>query len=312
MNENRIKVLYIAGMSRSGSTILSNILAEIDGFCNAGELIDIWDRGIASDGKCGCGVKISKCEIWRPVLDKAFGNQSQIDIQKMVNLRDNACHARYVPWLMLNKGAKLKLKTHLDEYLRNLENLYRAIQSVTDSRIIVDSSKNIGYAHLLTMIPVIDLYFVHLIRDPRAVVFSWRRKKEDWWQTSLLWSSVLWNVRNIVSEIFRKKLAGNYMRLYYEDFIAKPKIAVKSILELVKENPKHLPFVTEQDVELGLNHTIFGNPNRFQRGVTRLRLDDEWKGMKKIDKLTVSLLSWPLLLCYGYSGIARFFRIVLK
>ncbi|HDO25996.1 MAG TPA: sulfotransferase, partial [Nitrospirae bacterium] len=74
MNENRIKVLYIAGMSRSGSTILGNILGEIDGFFNAGELIDIWDRGLASDGKCGCGMKISKCEVWRTVLDKAFGN----------------------------------------------------------------------------------------------------------------------------------------------------------------------------------------------------------------------------------------------
>ncbi len=312
MNESRIKVLYIAGMSRSGSTILSNILGEIEGFFNAGELIDIWDRGLASDGECGCGMKISKCEIWRAVLDKAFGNQSRIDIQKMVDLRDRACHARYVPWLMLKTGAKSKLKSRLDEYLGNLENLYRAIQSITNSRIIVDSSKNIGYAHILTMIPMIDLYVVHLIRDPRATAYSWLRKKEGLWRKTPMDSTVLWNARNIVAEIFRKKLAGNYIRLYYEDFVAKPQIAVKSILELVQENPMHLPFVSEQDVELGFNHTIFGNPNRLQRGIFKLRLDDEWKGMKKLDWFIVNILSWPLLVIYGYSGIIRSLRNVFR
>ena len=312
MNENRIKVLYIAGMSRSGSTILSKILGEIDGFFNAGELIDIWDRGLASDGKCGCGMKISKCEVWRAALDKAFGSQGRIDIQKMVNLRDSACHAKYVPWLMLKPGTESKLKARLNEYLRNLENLYQAIQSITNSRIIVDSSKNIGYAHILTMIPMIDLYVVHLIRDPRATAYSWLRKKEGWWRKTPLDSSVLWNMRNIVTEIFRKKLAGNYIRLYYEDFIAKPQRAVKSILELVQENPVHLPFVTEQDVELGFNHTIFGNPNRLQRGIVKLRLDDEWKGMKKMDRFTVNILSWPLLVLYGYAGITRPLRNIFR
>ncbi len=312
MNENRIKVLYIAGMSRSGSTILSNILGEIDGFFNAGELIDIWDRGLESDGKCGCGMKISKCEVWRAVLDKAFGSQGRIDIQEMINLRDSACHARHVPWLMLKPGAKSKFKAHLKEYLGNLENLYRGIQSITNSRIIVDSSKNIGYAHILTMIPKIDLYVVHLIRDPRATAYSWLRKKEDWWRKNPVDSSVLWNVRNIVTEIFRKKLAGNYIRLYYEDFIAKPRIAVKSILELLQEKPMHLPFVTEQNVKLGFNHTIFGNPCRFQRGTFRLHLDDEWKGMKKSDRFVVNILSWPLLVLYGYSGIIRSTRNVFK
>ena len=34
----RVKVLYIVGMGRSGSTILANSLGEVDGFFSAGEI----------------------------------------------------------------------------------------------------------------------------------------------------------------------------------------------------------------------------------------------------------------------------------
>jgi hypothetical protein len=62
LKEDSIKVLYIAGPTRSGSTLLSKILGEVDGFFNAGEIIDIWDRGLASDGLCSCGKAMSQCE----------------------------------------------------------------------------------------------------------------------------------------------------------------------------------------------------------------------------------------------------------
>ena len=46
---DKIKVLYIAGPSRSGSTFLSSILGEIQGIFNAGEVIDVWDKGRGID-----------------------------------------------------------------------------------------------------------------------------------------------------------------------------------------------------------------------------------------------------------------------
>ena len=41
---NRLKVLYIAGWGRSGSTILQNMLGEIEGFQPLGELYSIGRR----------------------------------------------------------------------------------------------------------------------------------------------------------------------------------------------------------------------------------------------------------------------------
>lgn len=306
MNENKIKVLYIAGPTRSGSTILSKILGEIDGFFNAGELIDIWDRGLVSNGQCGCKARMKNCEVWKAVISEAFGGTNGIDTQEMINLRNSAVHSRYIPRLIMIPWAKSQLESRLEEYLTNIKKLYRAIKSVTKSKVIIDSSKNPAYAYILAMIPIIDLYIVHLIRDPRATAFSWLRKKEGLWQTNPLETSLVWDLRNIATEMLQRILPENYLRFYYENFISQPKLVVEKISDLVKENASYLPFITENEVKLGVNHSIYGNPNRFQAGVCRLELDDEWKKMRKLDKFIVTTLTWPFLIRYGYPIIPRF------
>jgi hypothetical protein len=300
MNEDKIKVIYIAGASRSGSTFLSNILGEIDGVFNAGELIDIWDRGIAWNGRCSCGIQINKCEVWSAVLDKAFNGASQVNVEEMINLRDSAAHSRNIPWRMFIPGAKSKLESHLDKYLSNLEKLYQAIQSIKHCRIIIDSSKNAGYAYILSMISRVDLYIVHLIRDPRATAYSWLCKKEGLWQARPVKTTLEWNVRNIATKMLRSNAPRKYLRVYYEDFVNKPRETIKNILDLVQDIPENLPFITERKVELGINHSIYGNPNRFQTGVIKIQLDNKWKNMKRLDKAIVTTLTWPLLIGYRY------------
>ena len=300
MSEGKIKVLYIAGPTRSGSTILSNILGEVDGFFNAGELIDIWDRGLASNGMCGCGTQVRDCKVWRKVLDLIINCQDKIDLQEMIKVRNRVARSSLLPLQMVIPAATLRSNLHLKKYLSNLKNLYRAVQIATNSKIIVDSSKNAGYANLLAMIPEIDLYIIHLIRDPRAVAYSWLRKKEGLWQIKPLKSSLMWNIRVIAPEMLRKRAQEKYLRIYYEDFIEKPQTVIKHILEMVQENPSNLPFITEHTVKLGFNHSIYGNPNRFHAGKQVLKIDNEWKRMKISDKIIVTLLTWPLLFKHGY------------
>jgi hypothetical protein len=300
MKEERIKVIYIAGATRSGSTVLSNILGELDGFFNVGEVLDIWDRGLAADGLCGCGTRVTSCEVWGAVLNEAFGGSNCVDVQAMVRLRDSAAHSRHLLQLSLLPGAKSRVAARLGTYLANLEALYRAIRSVTGSKVIVDASKNPGYAYLLALVPIIDLYVVHLVRDPRAVAYSWLRKKEGLWQTNPLESSLVWNLRNMATELLQRNSPEKYLRLSYEGFVAEPQEAIKRILSLVAERFATLPFIREHEIKLSVNHTVYGNPNRFDSGVLRLQRDDEWKSVKKSVQLLVALLTWPLLLRYGY------------
>src|SRR3712207_200886 len=72
-----------------------------------------------------------------------------------------------------------KMNTLVVECDPVLERLYRAIQKVSGAAVIVDSSKRSTYAVLLSLLPFADLRVVHLVRDSRAVAYSWGRIKES-------------------------------------------------------------------------------------------------------------------------------------
>src|SRR3954466_11303605 len=69
MTPTRTRVLSIVGPGRSGTTILGNILGEVEGVTNAGELRWLWRRGLAERRPCGCGLPPAECPRWSVVLD---------------------------------------------------------------------------------------------------------------------------------------------------------------------------------------------------------------------------------------------------
>ena len=65
--------------------------------------------------------------------------------------------------------------------------------------------------------------------------------------------------------------------LRYEDFIADPANVVAGLLRLVGAEGAANP-VQGRTVNLGKNHTVTGNPDRFRSGPTLLRPeDDAWR-----------------------------------
>src|SRR5207249_8771406 len=76
-----VKVLYVAGSGRSGSTILDRILGQVDGFFSAGELCNLWGRGLLARRRCGCGTPVPDCPVWGAVLAEAFGGADQVDAE---------------------------------------------------------------------------------------------------------------------------------------------------------------------------------------------------------------------------------------
>lgn len=311
MTEDGLKVLYIAGSGRSGSTILHNILAQIDGFFAVGELHYIWERGFIKNRLCGCGVAFRECEMWTAIVREAFGSIDHVDVHRMFRL-NRSFRIYHLPFMFI-PPVKRRHTSRLSEYLDNVEKLYRAIAAVTGRRVIVDSSKTPVFGYLLRMIPGINLHVVHFVRDSRATAHSWSRKRlfeprtgttnpEYMAQHSPVRSALQWNARNILTEMYLRQTPVRYMRVKYEDFVDNPQDSVKGILGLLSETRVTLPFVTEHTVEIHrANHSVFGNLVRFQTGSVELGLDDEWKrGMKRSHQIAVAGLTWPMLLRYGY------------
>ena len=114
-----------------------------------------------------------------------------------------------------------------------------------------------------------------------------------------------WMARNLGTEALWRRSNERCLMLSYEDFVAEPRRSIERALELVGEEATPLPHVGEHEVKLGGNHNIWGNPNRFQTGLVRLRPDDEWAfRMRPEDRRLITALTFPLLTRYGYPLVA--------
>jgi hypothetical protein len=306
-----MKVLYILGSSRTGSTIVDNVLNEVDGFFSGGEIRFLWER-LLEGRLCGCRRRFEDCPVWSRSLESGFGfaEHSRIDVKDVAEWqRNNLRLARTFQVLRAAHGQTRRSRA-LRAFADVNQQLYRALGDVTGARVIVDSSKRASYAAVLGMLEDVSPYYLHLIRDPRAVAHSRRRRKLNpdrvtpgYMDTSSVFNSgALWLASNLTSEAFvRRQDPSRVMRLRYEDFVADPLGGTERILRFVDEVGRDLPFVDETTVRLTGNHTVSGNPVRYVDGVVRIREDDEWrKRMSMSQRITVTLMTLPVLARYGY------------
>jgi hypothetical protein len=300
-----VKVLFIAGGGRTGSTILHNVLGQIDGFFAVGELRYVWGRAALNNQSCGCGVRFSECAFWREAMARAFGGLDRDMAREMLGLTESF-RVHKLPLLAVPAIRRHEL-ARLAVYRERLVRLYSAIQEVSGCRVIVDSSKNPAYGYLLGRIDGIDAFYLHFVRDALPVAYSWGRRKDFEQGVAMarkdaIASAMQWMARNLTAELFLPR--GTRMRrLRYEDLMARPRDHVASLMPWLGEPTVDLPFASQHTVRIDEpNHSVFGNSVRFQRGTVTLRRDDRWRaGMRRADRLKVACTTWPLRVRYGYA-----------
>src|SRR4029077_3417072 len=274
---SRVRVLYIAGTGRSGSTLLASTLGEVKGLFNAGELRFIWQRGLLENRLCGCGKHFHDCELWQEILGKA-AQPDLPDAQAMFSLQSRLTRVRHLPSLVMKHDQD---SADFERWRDVTVRLLRAVMETTGSQVIVDSSKLPSYGRLLAAIPEVDLSVVQLIRDPRATATSWARLKEQpdrgysapMQRMSPLRSALLWALWNSTTKPFLSPGSARFLRLRYEDFVAQPRESVQRILQMLGMGDAKLPFKDSTTVVLGPNHTVAGNPDRLRSGPVVIRTD---------------------------------------
>lgn len=302
---NQVKVLYIAGYGRSGSTILGNILGQVKGFAHVGELSELWGALGAKQVGCGCGVPVAACDMWAGVLKEAYGVMYKPPAAQMLDFHRRNVHTYNFVHCTTSERSQA-LQRRLAEPLAALEKLYRAIQEVFKCDVIVDSSKYPFYGYVLHLMQAIDPYVLHLIRDSRAGAYSLARKNPPCegllyhGPVNLLTSSLMWNYRNSALDVASRRFRHPLLRLRYEDFVANPQGSLGRILELVGKTSSSLP-LEDHKLNVNIQHTVHGNPSRFTTGRIEIRDNHEWaKQMKRHHKILVTALTWPLLIKYRY------------
>ena len=303
-----VRVLYIGGWGRSGSTLLDRMLGSALGFFTTGELREIWYRGRIENRLCGCGNAFHDCAFWKDVGEHAFGGWDSEDAEARSAMRMQLDRPWHLPLLLapsLSPGYKRRHR----EYTSVLSKLYAALGTVSEAPVIVDSSKIPTYAMLLARARGIDLRMLHLVRDPRGVADSWQKQvqrvdggnTDDMYQYSVGSTIVRYDMYNALTQTVGRWKTP-YLRVRYEDLIAQPRATLERIADFAWGssvlNPGEL---SSGKVQFTSDHTVDGNPIRFERGTVELRLDDQWK--TKLDGSTRRLVTAgtsPLLLNYRY------------
>lgn len=299
-----VKVVFVAGTGRSGTTIISNVLGQLPGCFAAGEVRYAWTRGMAHDHLCGCGRPFGECPLWTSVVREAFGDEAP-DAEGVGERIDERLRVRMVPAMVLRRlTGRPAVAPHPDDEL--IVRLYRALASRSGGTHLVDSSKLPPYAALLSSLPGIEMFVVHVVRDPRATAFSWRRQKStrDSNDASTMprlenWrSAVLWQLWNTVTE--RWFPAERRLLVRYEDFVSQPEAVLRLVASHIGVTmPSSV--IENGYVNLSPTHSVAGNPSRLDNGRVALRADIEWqRAMPRAQRLLVTALTVGGLRRFGY------------
>lgn len=307
----KIRIMYVTGSGRSGSTVLGQVLGAVPNWAFCGELRQGFAI-LAANNLCGCGAPAQECDFWRAVIEQAFGGFDRDMLERASDLTQRVSLHRH-SLVHLSPLRAQAFERDTADYADILTRVYRGICSVTGCKVIVDSSKIPSYYFILKKSDQLDTRVAHIVRDSRAVVYSNKRRKYDpsntWGrqhllQQGLLLTAVAWNLKNaFISSAIAK--SGESIRLRYEDFVAAPDKVLRRVVDLV-DPAQSLPAIVGGQLEIGTQHTLGGNPVKFRTGPVRLRLDDEWQSMMgQPHRILVTGLTWPMIAAYGYLGRGR-------
>ncbi|HSB90098.1 MAG TPA: sulfotransferase, partial [Anaerolineales bacterium] len=277
--DDSLRVLYIAGSGRSGSTILEKILGNLPGFVSIGEVRYFWEYIESGDRLCGCGRPLTECDFWRRVLGVL--GLSPAALAHLSALAQSSDRTRYA---LLQAAGLPGIGAFPPSLLEGTHRLYRAIQEASGGGTIIDSSKVPSHLSLLLRIPEIDVRVLHLVRDPRAYIYAVtkRHKKvrlvtgeRDLMRRGTGGATVAWVVENMLSQFWGRR-AAEYTLMGYEKFAADPEAALQRALDELRLRPERAPLLPGAELQLRPTHSVGGNPVRFDQAPLMIAEDKAW------------------------------------
>jgi hypothetical protein len=295
------RVLYITGWTRSGSTLLGNVLGELPGVLHVGELRYLWQNGVLTAGTnsvCGCGSALTDCPVWSAVL--AEDGDRAGTARTMVRRQQELLRTRHTRARLAEAGGSAAAAAHVEETVGHTAEIYRRLAGHGGDRLIVDGSKYPAEAAALLRRTDLDVRVLHIVRDPRATAFSYKRAKDYIDPMSPVRSSGFWTAFNAASELVGRTAGARYLRVRHEDLCRRPREMVARVMRFagLAGDP---PVDGNGRVTLGTNHTVTGNPDRLASGEAVIRADERWRTQLTRGEIAAATVpALPMLTRYGY------------
>jgi hypothetical protein len=260
-----VRVVYIGGYGRSGSSLLDALLAERLDALSAGELGLLFNW--AARGKpCSCGESVTACELWGPTL-RSVTSWSGLGLAELAEI---------------STAGEFGQARRRSDWQAIWSRVFEHLRDHHGVELVVDSSKTAGGRvrhELLDTLPTAQLeLFVHLHRSAHAAAYSARRGNnfalED---GSVVRGSALevvrallgWLRANTSATRFRKGVREAAVVLAYEDFVLDPEGHLNELVSSVRP--------ASATLSAGREHAIAGNRIRRQGWGGQVRVDDEWR-----------------------------------
>src|SRR5712691_7528670 len=135
-----VRVIYIMGAGRSGSTLLDTVLASHPEVVGVGELVNLHIAGWTAQEICACGQLGTECSFWTRVREAWQRRCSDATVEGYVALQQKF---EFFQWFGVKNIVRLLRQqiARTDDfrsYLRQTEALYQAIAEVSGKLIVVD------------------------------------------------------------------------------------------------------------------------------------------------------------------------------
>lgn len=283
---DKVRVLYVLCKGRSGSTLTGLLLGAHPEIAPVGEIAVLgkWIRRVdrGEPATCTCGETFPTCEFWSGMRDRLGPLWS----------------------------GSTDLKTEDDALFRE-QNLavYRAALAETGASVVLDKSKKLGRALRLAALGEIDLTILHVVRDPRAVAHSFRKRgirqgeqrrvKYNYYKNVARWA---WLNTAMPARLGRH---SGYHRVRYEDLVRDPRRALAPALR--EAGLGWHPLM--DDFGSVTQHTLGGNRMRLS-GVREIQPDTGYlHEVSSLEWILGTAMAMPTLLAHGYrvsrGGAAR-------
>jgi hypothetical protein len=334
--ETPVRILMITGSARSGSTILDIVLGNHPHIESVGEVMDLIRTGWISRESlrgidpmrlrrpiCTCGKRLDvlyvdtpdeACPFWSRVRGEWVERTDPESIENYPKLRgyfERTRLAVLIQQCLRLLYEKRRQSVLFRSYARLTRAFFESIRAVSGKPIIVDSTKSPVRAFAHSLVPGIDLYVVHLVRDGRGVITSRRKTFKKDLRAGIMWDHegypmwrtiVRWIGLNLAAEWVCTRLGPKKtMRLRYEDFVADPKGALERIGSLIELDLTDVADAASSGQPMQAGHNVGGNKTK-KSGIITLRPDaQEWRtALSTAEKrLSWLLIGW-LLRRYGY------------
>ena len=293
----RVKLVYICGYGRSGTTLLDIFLGQDEAVFGAGEVSTLARHVWGNDEYCACGSPVRECPYWSEVVGSWREGE---EVDSLARLRDEEEKIEG-----LFSFSRIFGGASFNHYARRTSKLLGLMSEVSGRPILVDSSKMPGRGFALSRLPSVDLHVVHVVRDGRGVAWSLMKpykrdvasglqkeiRPKSWFYTALRWTVV-----NLATELLCRKVGkAKSIRVRYEDFVSDPEGVVGRIIGMANGTSERR---AQGDIRPG--HQVAGNRLRMQSSI-RVKKDEAWRRqMPAYKQAAFSIFCAPLLWRYGY------------